>query len=71
MAMHTFGSGFTEWGAGFGFALNGPDGGLFAYDASAYSGIVFWARLGDAGRGDDDEGQHHGQDLGPRGRALR
>ncbi|WP_438034916.1 hypothetical protein [Sorangium sp. So ce204] len=48
MAMHTFGSGFTEWGAGFGFALNGPDGGLLAYDASAYSGIVFWAKLGDA-----------------------
>ncbi|MDC0680823.1 carbohydrate binding domain-containing protein [Sorangium atrum] len=49
MAMHTFGSGFTEWGAGFGFALNGPDGGRLAYDASAYSGIVFWAKLGDAG----------------------
>ncbi|WP_437897872.1 hypothetical protein [Sorangium sp. So ce124] len=49
MAMHTFGSGFTDWGAGFGFALNGPDGGRLAYDASAYSGIVFWAKLGDAG----------------------
>ncbi|WP_437590914.1 hypothetical protein [Sorangium sp. So ce1000] len=49
MAMHTFGSGFTEWGAGVGFALNGPDGGLSAYDASAYSGIVFWAKLGDPG----------------------
>ncbi|WP_434041517.1 MULTISPECIES: hypothetical protein [Sorangium] len=49
MAMHTFGSGFTEWGAGVGFALNGPDMGLFPYDASAYSGIKLWARLGDAG----------------------
>ncbi|WP_437750984.1 hypothetical protein [Sorangium sp. So ce1389] len=49
MAVHTFGSGFTEWGAGVGFALNGPDMGLFPYDASAYTGIVFWARLGDAG----------------------
>ncbi|WP_437783479.1 hypothetical protein [Sorangium sp. So ce1097] len=48
-AVHTFGSGFTEWGAGVGFALNGPDMGLFPYDASAYAGIVFWARLGDAG----------------------
>lgn len=48
-AMRTFGSGFTEWGAGIGFALNGPDMGLFAYDASAYTGIVFWAKLGDAG----------------------
>ncbi|WP_437967947.1 hypothetical protein WMF04_01010 [Sorangium sp. So ce260] len=48
MAVHTFGSGFTEWGAGVGFALNGPDMGLLAYDASAYTGIVFWARLGDA-----------------------
>jgi len=49
MAVHTFGSGFTEWGAGVGLALNGPDMGLFPYDASAYTGIVFWARLGDAG----------------------
>ncbi|XYI03883.1 hypothetical protein ACMHYB_30635 [Sorangium sp. So ce1128] len=49
MAVHTFGSGFTEWGAGVGFALNGPDMGLFPYDASGYSGIVFWTRLGDAG----------------------
>jgi hypothetical protein len=49
MAMHTFGSGFTAWGAGVGFALNGPDGGLSAYDASAYTGIVFWAKLGDPG----------------------
>lgn len=49
MAIHTFGSGFTEWGAGVGFALNGLDMGLFAYDASAYTGIVFWAKLGDAG----------------------
>ncbi|WP_437736178.1 hypothetical protein [Sorangium sp. So ce1335] len=48
-AVHTFGSGFTEWGAGVGFALNGPDMGLFAYDASAYTGIVFWAKLGDPG----------------------
>ncbi|XXT25366.1 hypothetical protein WME94_27940 [Sorangium sp. So ce429] len=48
MAVHTFGAGFTEWGAGVGFALNGPDMGLFPYDASAYTGIVFWARLGDA-----------------------
>ncbi len=48
-AMHTSGSGFTMWGAGVGFTLNGPDMGLFAYDASAYTGIVFWAKLGDAG----------------------
>ncbi|WP_437938356.1 hypothetical protein [Sorangium sp. So ce341] len=48
-AMHTFGSGFTEWGAGIGFALNGEDMQMFPYDASAYAGIVFWARLGDAG----------------------
>ncbi|XXX72888.1 hypothetical protein WMF30_35090 [Sorangium sp. So ce134] len=48
MAMHTFGSGFTEWGAGVGFALNGPDMALFPYDASAFTGVVFWAKLGDA-----------------------
>ncbi|WP_437679188.1 hypothetical protein [Sorangium sp. So ce131] len=49
MAMHTFGSGFTEWGAGVRFALNRPDMAPLAYDASEYAGIVFWARLGDAG----------------------
>ena len=48
-AMHTFGSDFTAWGAGVGFALNGTDGGLSAYDASAYTGVVFWAKLGDPG----------------------
>ncbi|AUX28402.1 MULTISPECIES: hypothetical protein [Sorangium] len=47
MAMHTFGSGFTEWGAGVGFALNGEDMQVFPYDASAYAGIAFWAKLGD------------------------
>ncbi|WP_437807529.1 hypothetical protein [Sorangium sp. So ce1078] len=49
MAMHTFESGFTEWGAGVRFALNRPDMVVLAYDASAYTGIVFWAKLGDAG----------------------
>ncbi|WP_437508096.1 hypothetical protein [Sorangium sp. So ce1099] len=49
MAMHTFGSGFTEWGAGIGFALSGEDMQVNAYDASAYAGLVFWARLGDPG----------------------
>ncbi|WP_437924147.1 hypothetical protein WMF37_34595 [Sorangium sp. So ce291] len=49
MAVHTFGSGFTEWGAGVRFALNRPDTVPLAYEASAYTGIVFWAKLGDAG----------------------
>ncbi|WP_433927525.1 carbohydrate binding domain-containing protein [Sorangium cellulosum] len=49
MAMHTFGSGFTDWGAGVRFPLNRPEMVALAYDASAYTGIVFWARLGDAG----------------------
>ncbi|WP_438022925.1 hypothetical protein [Sorangium sp. So ce233] len=49
MAVHTFGSGFTEWGAGVRFPLNRPDMVALAYDASAYTGIVFWAKLGDAG----------------------
>ncbi len=46
----TSGSGFTLWGAGVGVDLNNegdPDGGdgmRMAYDASAHSGIAFWAR---------------------------
>ncbi|WP_437730776.1 hypothetical protein [Sorangium sp. So ce1335] len=49
MAVHTLGSGFTQWGAGVRFSLNRPDTAVLPYDASAYAGIVFWAKLGDAG----------------------
>lgn len=44
LAMHNFGSGFTDWGAGVGFdfLVQSP------YDASAYAGIGFWARIANA-----------------------
>ncbi len=43
-AMHTFGDGFSEWGAGIGFdlVLDGTE--YSTYDASAYDGIAFWAK---------------------------
>jgi hypothetical protein len=57
-AMHVSAKGFTVWGAGFGtdFAYGvapdggtvGPDSGINprqSYDASAYTGISFWARV--------------------------
>jgi expansin (peptidoglycan-binding protein) len=47
-AMHTTGSGFTDWGAGLQVDLNnstdGAGSGRAAFDASAYDGIRFWAR---------------------------
>jgi hypothetical protein len=50
-AARTHGSGFTLWGAGYGFNFKDPgdgDGGSnkSTYDASAYSGITFWAKAG-------------------------
>ncbi|MGK3960662.1 carbohydrate binding domain-containing protein [Sorangium sp. So ce118] len=45
-AVRSWGSGFEEWGAGFGFDLNSPEGAKAAYDASAYTGITFWAKVG-------------------------
>jgi hypothetical protein len=43
-AMHTFGSGFTNYGMGIGFDLNHPATVRMPYDVSAYTGIAFWAR---------------------------
>jgi hypothetical protein len=44
------GSGFTNWGAGMGFSFDlvptahgGPPLALLPYDASAYTGLTFWA----------------------------
>jgi hypothetical protein len=37
-AMHVAGTGFSEWGAGFGVMVG------TCYDASVYSGVSFWAR---------------------------
>ena len=54
-AIHTYGDGFTAWGAGVGLDL-AYDGTTYAtYDATAYSGISFWVR----GKGQ----RPHGQDL--------
>ena len=39
-AVHTRGSGFTDWGAGVGLDLRAQQ----PYDASGYAGISFWAR---------------------------
>lgn len=48
-AANTHGMGFTVWGAGFGFDLNNS-GGMnpvkSPYDASAYKGIHFYAKIG-------------------------
>ncbi len=50
-AMRVTGSGFSEWGAGFGFAFryaSGPNGyAKTAYDGTFARGITFWARVGD------------------------
>ena len=50
-AANTVGGGFTVWGAGTGFNLHDPGDGnngsaKTPYDASAYTGIVFWAKAG-------------------------
>lgn len=54
VAIHTSGSGFTNWGAGIGADLNNGSSGKKAYNASflesdgttmtPYAGITFWAR---------------------------
>ena len=52
LAMRVTGQGFLDWGSLLGVNLvwgklmDGTDGSL-PYDASAYSGIEFWARIGD------------------------
>ncbi|HLZ07397.1 MAG TPA: hypothetical protein VKT80_02335, partial [Chloroflexota bacterium] len=43
--------GFSVWGAGMGFNLHDPGDGMNGsaktpYDASAYTGIAFWAKAG-------------------------
>ena len=43
-AQHTSGSGFTVWGAGLGVNLNSPTAAKGLFDASAYSGVTFWAK---------------------------
>jgi hypothetical protein len=50
-AANTKGSGFSVWGAGYGFNLKDPGDGAggsnkSVYDGSAYSGITFWAKAG-------------------------
>jgi hypothetical protein len=52
VAMRVTGQGFLDWGSLLGVDLvygertNGTEGNL-PYDASAYSGVEFWARIGD------------------------
>ncbi len=41
LALHTAGSGFTDWGAGVGFDFRAGSG---PYDASPWAGLRFWAR---------------------------
>jgi len=43
-AAHTAGSGFTNWGAGMGFDLNNNGTTKLTWDASAFTGIAFWAK---------------------------
>jgi len=51
-ALHISGSGFTSWGGGVGLYLNELDDTRSFYDASRYSGITFWAKVGE-GSGSD------------------
>lgn len=44
-ASHSYGGGFTDWGAGIGFELRVRQ----AYDLSKYAGISFWAKRGAEG----------------------
>jgi hypothetical protein len=46
-ALHIYGGTFTGWGAGVTGGLSGD--GNATYDASAYSGIIFWAKKGPNG----------------------
>lgn len=43
-AMCISGEGFTGWGGGMGLSLVGEGTSRMLYDASAYTGITFWAR---------------------------
>jgi hypothetical protein len=48
-AVHTTGSGWTEWGAGIGLDLNGadpadPGASKGVFDATGFEGIAFWAK---------------------------
>jgi expansin (peptidoglycan-binding protein) len=47
LALHTSGSGFTDWGAGLQVDLNNTGSGAASrqpFDASAYTGVTFYAR---------------------------
>jgi len=55
-AMRVTGSGFTDYGAGFGFSFHygTGDAGVameLPYDGSRYKGVTFWARIGDTSIG--------------------
>ncbi|MDI1431156.1 carbohydrate binding domain-containing protein [Polyangium sorediatum] len=43
---NTKGSGFTTWGAGFGFDLNNDGVTKKAFNAAQFAGIQFWAKIG-------------------------
>ncbi len=46
-AAHLSGQGFTSWGINMEVTLNkGPQSPRFTYDARAYTGVTFWAKLG-------------------------
>jgi hypothetical protein len=47
-AMRVTGQGFTEWGAGINIGFRFENGDLGVYDATAYSGVRFWARTGES-----------------------
>lgn len=43
---NTVGSGFETWGSGFGFDFSNVGGTKMGYDASKFTGITFWAKVG-------------------------
>jgi len=55
-AMRVTGSGFSDWGAGFGFDLRYGTGDTgvqmeLPYDASRFKGLTFWGRVGETSIG--------------------
>jgi hypothetical protein len=63
---NTNGSGFIDWGAGFGFDLNNDGAAKIAYDGASFQGIRFFAKTG-AGATPGLRVNIHDEDTAPEG----